>query len=323
MSVKILDLFCGGGGFFQGFSTLLNEAHLAIDIDEHALETYKLNHPNATIMQTDINILHSQQIEEEMGGTPDIIIASPPCEEFSKANSDTRGSATEKIYGDGTAKLLLDAIRIIGDLSPKVFVIENVAALLLDGGKEIIIREFQRVGIENIEFNLIRAHQHGNPSKRLRVFISNIRFKPPRKSPPTVMETIGDLPSLDIDEIFNPGERMPNHEVYPLVDDKMKSVRKTRWGRGAKHFRVSKKRSLPNWVRLFPDRLATSINGLSRYVHPYEHRLLSVREHARLMSYPDSFVFVGPTDSQYNQVGESVPPLISHLIAQEVRAHIE
>ncbi|MBE0525665.1 MAG: DNA cytosine methyltransferase, partial [Candidatus Thorarchaeota archaeon] len=76
--MKILDLFCGGGGFFQGVSTLLNEAHLAIDIDEHALETYKLNHPNATIMQTDINILHSQQIEEEMGGTPDIIIASPP-----------------------------------------------------------------------------------------------------------------------------------------------------------------------------------------------------------------------------------------------------
>ncbi|MHA1613246.1 MAG: DNA cytosine methyltransferase, partial [Candidatus Thorarchaeota archaeon] len=87
--------------------------------------------------------------------------------------------------------------------------------------------------------------------------------------------------------------------------------------------RVSKRRSLPNWVRLFPDRLATSINGLSRYVHPYENRLLSVREHARLMSYPDSFVFIGSKDSQYNQVGESVSPLVSYLIAQEVRAHIE
>ena len=321
--MKILDLFCGAGGFFQGFSSLSKDTHLAIDIDEHALETYKLNHPNSTILQTDINKLHSQQIEEELGGAPDIIIASPPCEEFSKANPDSRRSAEERIYGEGTAKLLLDAIRIIGDLTPKVFVIENVAALLLDGGKEIIKREFERVSIDNVEFNLIRAHQHGNPSKRLRVFISNIHLKPPRKYPPTVMETIGDLPSLDLNEIFNPGERIPNHETYPLADDKMKSVRKTRWGQGAKHFRVSKKRSLPNWVRLFPDRLATSINGLSRYVHPYEHRLLSVREHARLMSYPDSFVFVGPTDSQYNQVGESVPPLVSHLIAQEVRAHIE
>jgi DNA (cytosine-5)-methyltransferase 1 len=321
--VKILDLFCGAGGFYQGFSSLSDDTHLAIDLDKYALESYKLNHPNATVLQTDINKIHSQQIEEELDGTPDIIIASPPCEEFSKANPDSQSSATERIYGEGTAKLLLDAIRIIGDLTPKAFVIENVAALLLDGGKEIIEREFQRTGIDNLEFNLIRAHQHGNPSKRLRVFISNIRLRLPRKSPPTVMETIGDLPSLDINQIFNPGEIIPNHEVYPLADDKMKAVRKTRWGQGAKHFRVSKKRSLPNWVRLFPDRLATSINGLSRYVHPYEHRLLSVREHARLMSYPDSFIFMGPTDSQYNQVGESVPPLVSHLIAQEVRAHIE
>jgi len=321
--VKILDLFCGAGGFFHGFSSLSDDTHLAIDIDEHAIETYKLNHHNTTILQTDINSLHTLQIEKELGGTPDIIIASPPCEEFSKANPDSRKSAAERIYGEGTAKLLLDTIRIIGDFAPRAFVIENVAALLLDGGKEIIKREFERVGIDNIEFNLIRAHQHGNPSKRLRVFISNIRMRPPRRAPPTVIETIGDLPSLDINAIFNPGETFPNHEIYPLADDKMKSVRKTRWGQGAKYFRVSKRRSLPNWVRLFPDRLATSINGLSRYVHPYEHRLLSVREHARLMSYPDSFVFIGSKDSQYNQVGESVPPLVSSLIAQEVRAHIE
>ena len=193
----------------------------------------------------------------------------------------------------------------------------------MDDGKDIIKREFERVDIDNVEFNLIRAHQHGNPSKRLRAFISNIRLKPPRKYPPKVMESIGDLPSLDINEIFNPGRKIPNHEVYPIADDKMTSVRRTRWGQGAKHFRVSKKRSLPNWVRLFPDRISTSINGLSRYVHPYENRLLSVREHARLMSYPDSFVFLGSLDSQYNQVGESVPPLVSRLIAQEVFAHIE
>lgn len=321
--MKTLDLFCGAGGFFHGFSSLSDDTHLAIDIDKDAIETYRLNYPNATLLQTDIHSLHSLQIKEELGGPPDIVIASPPCEEFSKANPDSRGSTADRIYGEGTAKLLLDAIRIIGDFAPKAFVIENVAALLLDGGKEIIKREFERVGIDNVEFNLIRAHQHGNPSKRLRVFISNIRIKPPRKNPPTVMETIGDLPSLDINEIFNPGAMLPNHEIYPLADDKMKSVRKTRWGQGAKYFRVSKRRSLPNWVRLFPDRLATSINGLSRYVHPYEHRLLSVREHARLMSYPDSFLFVGSKDSQYNQVGESVPPLVSNLIAQEVRAHIE
>ena len=83
-----------------------------------------------------------------------------------------------------------------------------------------------------------------------------------------------------------------------------------------------KKKALPNWVRLEPNQISTSIIGLSRYLHPHENRLLTVREHARLMSYPDDYVFTGPISSQYNQVGESVPPLISKLIATEVKSYI-
>jgi DNA (cytosine-5)-methyltransferase 1 len=320
--MKVLDLFCGAGGFSYGFKSHIDDTHLAIDIDSSALETYKLNFPDSKVWQTDIHSLHSVQIEKALNRAPDIIIASPPCEEFSKANPDSKKSAAERVYGEGTAKLLLDAIRIIGDLEPQVFVIENVAALLNAGGKEIIQKEFKRVGIDDVHINMIRAHQHGNPSKRLRVFLSNIKLKPPKKAPPTVMESIGDLPGLGLNQILNPEVDVPNHFDCPVSEDKMKAISKTRWGHGVRRFRVSKTRSLPNWVRLFPDRLSTSINGLSRYIHPYENRLLTVREHARLMSYPDSFVFTGFSDSQYNQVGESVPPLVSQLIAQEVCANI-
>jgi DNA (cytosine-5)-methyltransferase 1 len=320
--MKILDLFCGAGGFSLGFKPHIDDSHLAIDLDSSALETYKLNFPDAKVWQTDIHSLHSNQIEEALNGTPDVIIASPPCEEFSKANPDSNKSAAERVYGEGTAKLLLDAIRIIGDLTPQVFVIENVAALLNVGGKEIIQKEFARVGIDDVYINMIRAHQHGNPSKRLRVFLSNIKLRPPRRPAPTVMEAIGDLPGLGLNQLFEPVIDVPNHVDYPISEDKMKSISKTRWGKGVRRFRVSKTRSLPNWVRLFPDQLSTSINGLSRYIHPYENRLLTVREHARLMSYPDSFVFTGFSDSQYNQVGESVPPSVSQLIAQEVYANI-
>ena len=320
--MKILDLFCGAGGFSYGFRPHIDDTHLAIDIDASALETYKLNFPESTVWQADIHSLHSTQIEHTLNGIPDVIISSPPCEEFSKANPDSRRPAAERVYGDGTAKLLLDSIRIIGDLSPQVFVIENVAALLRAGGKEIIKKEFKRVGIDDLYINMIRAHQHGNPSKRLRVFISNIKLKPPRKASLTVMEAIGDLPDLGLSRILNPEIDVPNHVDYPISEEKTKAISKTRWGQGVRRFRVSKTRSLPNWVRLFPDQLSTSINGLSRYIHPYENRLLTVREHARLMSYPDSFVFTGFSDSQYNQVGESVPPIVSQLIAQEVCANI-
>ena len=320
--MKFLDLFCGAGGFSYGFSRFADDTHLAIDLDSSALETYKLNYPKAQVLQTDIHELHSLQIEEMLGGPPDIIIASPPCEEFSKANPTSKRPAAERIYGEGTARLLIDTIRIIGDLSPRVFLIENVAAVLHAGGDRIILREFERVGIDTLFFNMIRAHHHGNPSKRLRVFISNMKLNLPRKKAPTVMESIGDLPDLGIDSLFSPDVRSPNHLIYPLSEDRMKAICRTRWGQGARHFRASKTKTLPNWVRLFPDRLSTSINGLSRYVHPYENRILTVREHARLMSYPDSFIFVGTIDSQYNQVGESVPPLISQLTAQEVGTYI-
>jgi DNA (cytosine-5)-methyltransferase 1 len=320
--MKILDLFCGAGGFSYGFKPYIDDIHLAIDFDASALETYRLNFPNSKTWLTDIHNLHSIQIEEVLNGSPDVIIASPPCEEFSKASSTSERSAAERVYGTGSAKLVLDAIRIIGDLTPKVFVIENVAALLNAGGKEIIKKEFKHVDINDVYINIIRAHQHGTPSRRLRVFLSNIRLRPPRKAPPTVTETIGNLPSLGISQILAPEIDVPNHVEYPLTDDKVKTISRTRWGQGVRRFRVSKNRSLPNWVRLFPNQLATSINGLSRYIHPYENRLLTVREHARLMSYPDSFVFTGFSDSQYNQVGESVPPLVSQLIAQEVCANI-
>ncbi|MFW9850056.1 MAG: DNA cytosine methyltransferase [Candidatus Thorarchaeota archaeon] len=320
---RVLDLFCGAGGFSHGFTFAANGTHLAVDIDSIPIRTYSHNYPNAIAIQRNIATLHANEVLDMMGGPPDIIIASPPCEEFSLANPTSDSPAAERIYGTGTARLLLDTIRLISDLSPSAFVIENVAALLKGGGKGIVQKEFKRVGLDEVYFNVIRSHRHGNPSKRVRLFISNFKLDLPLRQPPTVMKAIGDLPPLDQDALFQHYDPVPNHSITIISDEKQKQIRRTGWGRGARHFRTTKKKALPNWVRLYPDRVSTSIIGLSRYIHPYENRLLTVREHARLMSYPDNFIFTGPTDSQYNQVGESVPPIISQLIAEEVKKQIE
>ncbi|MEM2079526.1 MAG: DNA cytosine methyltransferase, partial [Nitrososphaerota archaeon] len=81
-------------------------------------------------------------------------------------------------------------------------------------------------------------------------------------------------------------------------------------------FRDSLNRVHRNWVRLHPKKLAPTIHGKSRFIHPYEDRLLTVREQARLMSFPDNHVFYGGIDSQFDQVGEAVPPLLAKKIAQ-------
>ncbi len=319
---RILDLFCGAGGFSTGFERFVRARELlGIDSDPFALQTYSLNHPRAIGLLYDIKYLHATFIEQILEGHPDIIIASPPCEEFSLANPESRHSAAERIYGSGSASLVLDTVRLIGDLEPQIFVVENVAAIARSGGREILKREFSRVGIDKIYFNLVHAEDHGNPSKRARLFISNVQFRLPIATPPSVIQTIGDLPSLEPVGSVNPDRSVPNHEIYPLNMEQMKLVIRTKWEEGARHHR-SGHRIMTNWVRLRPNHVATSIIGISRYIHPYENRLLTVREHARLMGYPDSYIFVGPLEHQYNQVGESVPPLISALIAEEVYQYV-
>ncbi len=301
-----------------GFEKIVSRgALLGIDSDPFALQTYTLNHSKAFAILYNIEDLHASVIEKFLGGRPDIIIASPPCEEFSLANPESKNSAYERIYGSGSASLVLNTIRLIGDLEPRVFVIENVVAITRSGGKEILKREFRRVGIEEIHFNLIHAEDHGNPSRRARLFISNIRLRLPAASPPTVIQTIGDLPSLETVDQMTAVNHIHNHELVPVNEEQMKSIAKTKWSSGARHHRYNR-RCMANWVRLRPEQVSTSIIGLSRYIHPFENRLLTVREHARLMGYPDSYIFVGPLESQYNQVGESVPPPISSLIAEEI-----
>ena len=322
MSIKLVDLFCGAGGFSTGFIPLNPSVHLGIDNDQNALKSFCFNHPRSRTYHNDISELHANQLISMLDGQPDIVLASPPCEEFSLANPKSADSAIKRIYGDGSARLMLDAIRLIGDLNPSVFIIENVAAVLKGDGANIIRSELRRTGVSSIHFNLIRCQNHGNPSKRLRVFISNKKFRLSKTPSPKVIDIIGDLPPLDVTTILSPHESPPNHVYIPVSKAKSKRIRRTRWGYGAKRIRVSRKRTLKNWVRLHPKQVCTSIIGKSRYIHPYEDRLLTVREHARLMSYPDAYIFKGHTDSQFSQVGESVPPVISRKIAEEVMIQI-
>jgi DNA (cytosine-5)-methyltransferase 1 len=72
--MKILDLFCGAGGFSYGFKPHIDDTHLAIDIDSSALETFKLNYSDSIVWETDIHGVHSIQIEEALNGVPDVII---------------------------------------------------------------------------------------------------------------------------------------------------------------------------------------------------------------------------------------------------------
>jgi len=308
---KVLDLFCGAGGFSLGFVMEGFEVLLGVDVDWIVAETYREN-LKVNVLCEDIRNVHSLDLREVVGSDVDIIIASPPCEPFTGANPRREVDVLSRLYGDEVGRLFLHAIRIIGDLRPRLFIIENVPSILEPSLKEAIKRELEMVGYPKVYFNVLYAEDYGTPSHRKRVFVSNFKLRPrPIEKIITVKEALAGLPDpREINDI-------PNHVIKPLPPRKLKKIAKLRWGEELVLYKGAGKKVLPNWIRLHPFKLAPTVLGSSRFVHPYENRLLTVREQARLMGFPDNFVFKGGFDAQYNMIGEAVPPPLSRAIARE------
>jgi len=311
--LSVVDLFSGVGGFSRGFMDEKYEIKLGIEIDEKLAYIYKKNFPSTDIIVDDIRNIHSLDILRHIGSPPDIVIGGPPCEAYTRANPNRKKDPIERLYNDPLGSLVLDFIRIVGDLKPKVFIMENVPGILEGELKDFLLKEFKRVGYQKIFFNILFAEDYCTPSHRRRVFISNIAIKPKKcREIITVWNALKDLPPPD--SIHN----IPNHFPVTISPRKLKRIRKLRWGDGLIRYRGSNK-IYTNLVKLHPYKIAPTIMGSSRFIHPFEDRLLTVREQARLMGFPDNHIFYGGIDIQFNGIGEAVPVTLSRAIAKAIR----
>ena len=129
-------------------------------------------------------------------------------------------------------------------------------------------------------------------------------------------QAIADLPPP------NGMQGIPNHDYVPVNASKQLAINRLATGHSLIKYPGSHGRVMSTWTRLPPNTPSLTILGKSRYIHPFEDRLLTIREHARLMSYPDDFVFIGDRREQFDQVGESVPPRIAELIAERIMENI-
>ena len=309
--LKVVDLFSGGGGFSEGFRQAGFRIVLGIDVNHEAVRTYSANFPEAIALEEDIRDVSGREIEG-LVGRPDVLIGSPPCEAFTAANPFRLSDPLERLYLDERGNLTLEFVRLVGELRPKVFVMENVPALAETRElREALQYEFRRVGYSKIFFNFLNAEDFGNPSRRRRLFVSNIPLSPAKTGKRvTVLEAIGDLMHR---------RDLPNHEFSELNERKLKRIVKMDEWDYMSMYRASGGRNIPLYVRLPANDLAPTVLGNSRFVHPIEDRFLTVREQARLMSYPDTHVFFGSKDDQYNQVGEAVPVALSRAIAEFIK----
>ncbi len=316
---SLVDLFAGGGGFTRGFYEAGFEPVLAVDIDEASVKTYVSNFPRSLVISEDVRGLECWRLRNLINNLKvDVLIGSPPCEPFTGSNPRRMKDPLDRLYKDDTGKLVLEFIRVLECLGPSYFVMENVPAILDGDLRSALKEEFGRVGYE-VYFNLLRAEDYGTPSRRLRVFASNIIINPPRMSKTvTVAEALSGLPEPSVDP------QIPNHEPPPsLSKSKLKKALRLKWGGSAVMYEGAEGRLLPNLIKLHPYRVAPTVLGSSRFIHPFENRLLTVREQARLMGFPDNHAFLGGRDQQYNQVGEAVPPPLAKAIALELLKHLD
>ncbi|MEM0001967.1 MAG: DNA cytosine methyltransferase [Desulfurococcaceae archaeon] len=316
---RFIDLFCGAGGFSLGFHlTNRFQGILAIDNFKYAALTYKANFPRTLVLNEDIkDYSNAHLLELVKPSEVDVIIGSPPCEPFTGANPSRERNPIDRLYLDPQGQLTLHYIRIVGLYKPKIFVMENVPAIMDDGLKNALLNEFKRIGYPRIYFNVLKAEEYETPSRRTRVFISNIPINPSKsRRVVTVLEALKGLPPPGAPYVLN-------HEPPPeLPWRKLKKATRLKAGDALVYYQGASG-LLPNLIKLKPHSIAPTVLGSSRFIHPFENRLLTVREQARLMGFPDSFVFIGGRDSQYNMVGEAVPAPLAKRIADIVAQKLD
>jgi len=338
MTHKVLDLFCGAGGLSLGFQKAGFEIVGGVDFDPQAMETHKANFKSRFEFCGDIKSISNETIIDKLSDV-DVIIGGPPCQGFSIANR------YEKEVDDPRNKLFFEFMRFVQIIKPKVFVIENVPGILTkdDGYAKDRILDITSNGQTKYKtnVNVLNANDYGVPQLRRRAFFVGIRedlnvifdFKSLKKSSieTTVADAIGDLcdPKIDnksaLSRILRDSDIIQNHDITvhkPAVVQRISHVKPgENWSSVPSHLWDTNRnnRHSSAYRRLSLDKPSITIDtGHMNYFHPIENRVPTVRESARIQTFPDSFIFMGGKGAQYRQVGNAVPPLLSKVIAESI-----
>jgi len=338
---NIIDLFCGAGGLSYGFERAGYKVLVGIDNDAAALRTFELNHKDSKTICGDITQITYENIRSVVGDNKiDVIVGGPPCQGMSLSGP--------RKFDDPRNRLYLSYIRLVKEIQPKAFIIENVPGLvtLYKGEiKDSIIKEFSNIGYR-IEYKVLLSSDYGVPQVRKRVIFVGYKtgefcFPEPKEKQVSCLEALSDLPPLTntLGEPDTPYYKEPESEYQVVMRKRSLTVNNHIAAKHSEHVQKTialippgeNYKSLPDgykssrnfhvaWTRFPADKPAPTIDtGHRHHFHYMYNRVPTVRECARIQSFPDDFIFIGNKTEQFRQVGNAVPPLMAERIAEQVR----
>lgn len=341
-----IDLFSGCGGFSVGFEQAGFNTEISIDIHPQSIETIKKNHRNTNAILGDIRKIDPKDLKNLLDPSSKfkVITAGVPCQGFSLSNRK-RNKSDERNF------LFLEFIRFAKFLQPDAVILENVSGLasLNDGKfKNDISLAIKELGY-NVHFKLLNAADYGVPQNRRRVFFigvkDNITWLFPeakygidKEKYTTVKDAIiGDLPSLMNNEessvysgqpitklqkyLRGKNEILYNHKSPNHPKETINKIKNTKQGEPMyKNFRqrIRLNNDLPS-----PTQVCGGIRPQFQFGHPIDPRGLTIRERARIQTFPDNYIFEGGTVQGRVQTGNAVPPLLAKAIASQLKMAFE
>ncbi|NMC60088.1 MAG: DNA cytosine methyltransferase [Candidatus Methanofastidiosa archaeon] len=343
-----IDLFSGAGGLSLGAELAGIDVVLAIEQDYNAASTYEENHKNTKIIIDDV--INVKQSDLPQVNSKKILFGGPPCQGFSSSNQRTRNKNNPQNW------LFMEFVRLVNLWNPNWIVFENVKGFVeIEKGLfyNTLINELEKVGYKCSSF-ILCAEDYGVPQIRSRFFLigskDGITYVKPSsisKKNLTVNDAIGDLPELvnGANEDYLPypyrniseyAKKMRNKEEIGctgnLVTKNSKIVldryRYIPQGGNWENIPESLMHNYKNksrchtkiYHRLDPNKPSVVIGNYRKnmLIHPFENRGLSVREAARLQSFPDYYQFKGSIGFQQQQVGDAVPPLLAKEVFSKI-----
>lgn len=351
----MIDLFCGAGGFAVGASWAGFESVLGIDHFQPAMETWTFNHPHSIgclgdIKQIDPNLLKKMLAEKGIDKI-NLITGGVPCQGFSIANRKHNDN-DERNY------LFLEYMKFVKVFTPDYIILENVSGMRSTAGGQFErdIKEYMKSLGYEVSVKLLNAADYGVPQLRVRLIFVGVRkncgFNTPYEFPigafenahRTVADAISDLPKLGSNECaegyksraktdyqklmrgigniaaIKPTKKLYNHISPNHLPEVLEKISKTEPGKPMyEKFkqRIRLKNDAPS-----PTQLAGGIRPQFQFGHPTQVRGLTIRERARIQSFPDSYIFKGGIVQERVQTGNAVPPLliyhITSVIANEI-----